>query len=189
MSGLIFLAIMFYALSYISDKNKAKRAQRGGDAPARPQARVSPQPEDDAELSTHDEPEAFRPAEPFKEASSGSMNYVSTEGEGTESVECSLNGHAHPHVHANAHTNAHASAHPNAHPSAHPNAHPSAHPSAHASAHPDAHPSAHPESPDAEAHLPAEPVSRPFLSAADRDACKRAVIYAEILGKPRALRR
>lgn len=145
MSGLIFLAIMFYALSYISDKNKAKRAQRGGDAPARPQARVSPQPEDDAELSTHDEPEAFRPAAPFSEASSGSMNYVSTEGEGTESVECSLTGHNHPDPHA--------------------------------------------EALDAETHLPAAPISHPFLSAADRDACKRAVIYAEILGKPRALRR
>ena len=169
MSGLIFLAIMFYALSYISDKNKAKRAQRGGDAQARPQARVSPQQEDDAELSTHDGPEAFRPAAPFSEASSGSMNYVSTEGEGTESVECSLTGHAHPHVHA--------SAHPNAHPNAHPSAHPNAHPNAHA------------DTPGAEAHLPAEPVSRPFLSAADRDAYKRAVIYAEILGKPRALRR
>ena len=26
-------------------------------------------------------------------------------------------------------------------------------------------------------------------SAADRDACRRAVIYAEILGKPKAMRR
>lgn len=144
MSGLIFLAILFYAVSYIAKEGKAKR-KAGGAAPAQQPIRVSPQPEGDVELCTHDRPEAFRPAEPFREAYSGSLNYVSTEGEGTESVACSLTGHNHPDAHA--------------------------------------------ETPDAETHLPAEPVSRPFLSAADRDACKRAVIYAEILGKPRAMHR
>ncbi|MDD7004709.1 MAG: hypothetical protein PUI36_04665, partial [Clostridiales bacterium] len=77
----------------------------------------------------------------------GSMNYVSTEGEGTESVECSLTGHAHPGVHSGA------------------------------------------DAAGTRPLSPAEPASRPFLSAADRDACRRAVIYAEILGKPKAMRR
>ena len=75
------------------------------------------------------------------------MNYVSTEGEGTESVECSLTGHTHPGIHSGA------------------------------------------DAAGARPRSPAEPASRPFLSAADRDACRRAVIYAEILGKPKAMRR
>ena len=75
------------------------------------------------------------------------MNYVSTEGEGTESVECSLTSHTHPDVHSGA------------------------------------------DAAGARPRSPAEPASRPFLSAADRDACRRAVIYAEILGKPKAMRR
>lgn len=172
MSGLIFLAILFYAISYIAKEGKAKRKAGGAARPQRSEAAsaqferplrqgtpyaprsgayrpaAAPRPEPDVELCTHDRPEAFQPAEPFKEASSGSMNYVSTEGEGTESVECSLTGHDHPYVHADAH--------------------------------PDVHSGIHSQE---------EPASRPFLSAADRDACRRAVIYAEILGKPKALRR
>ena len=164
MSGLIFLAILFYAISYIAKEGKSKREaggaarpQRGEAASAQPERSLrqgtpyaprsgayrpaaAPRPEPDVELCTHDRPEAFQPAEPFKEASSGSMNYVSTEGEGTESVECSLTSHTHPGVHSGIHS-------------------------------------------------PAEPASRPFLSAADRDSCRRAVIYAEILGKPKAMRR
>ena len=65
------------------------------------------------------------------------MNYVSTEGEGTESVEGSLTGHDHPDVHSGA------------------------------------------DAAGARPRSPAEPASRPFLSAADSDACRRAVIYAE----------
>lgn len=164
MSGLIFLAILFYAISYIAKEGKAKRKAGGAAHPQRSEAAsaqferplrqgtpyaprsgayrpaAAPRPEPDVELCTHNRPEAFQPAEPFKEASSGSMNYASTEGEGTESVECSLTSHTHPGVHSGIHS-------------------------------------------------PAEPASRPFLSAADRDACRRAVIYAEILGKPKALRR
>ena len=169
MSGLIFLAILFYAISYIAKEGKAKRKAGGAARPQRSEAAsaqferplrqgtpyaprsgayrpaAAPRPEPDVELCTHDRPEAFQPAEPFKEASSGSMNYASTEGEGTESVECSLTSHTHPGVHSGA-----AGTRPLS---------------------------------------PAEPASRPFLSAADRDACRRAVIYAEILGKPKAMRR
>ena len=172
MSGLIFLAILFYAISYIAKEGKAKRKAGGAARPQRSEAAsaqferplrqgtpyaprsgayrpaAAPRPEPDVELCTHDRPEAFQPAEPFKEASSGSMNYVSTEGEGTESVECSLTGHDHPDIHADAHADIHAGV-----------------------------------------HSQEEPISRPFLSAADRDACRRAVIYAEILGKPKAMRR
>lgn len=172
MSGLIFLAILFYAISYIAKEGKAKREADGAARPQRSEAAsaqperslrqgtpyaprsgayrpaAAPRPEPDVELCTHDRPEAFQPAEPFKEASSGSMNYVSTEGEGTESVECSLTSHTHPGVHADAHPDVHSGI-----------------------------------------HSPAEPASRPFLSAADRDSCRRAVIYAEILGKPKAMRR
>lgn len=164
MSGLIFLAILFYAISYIAKEGKAKRKAGGAARPQRSEAAsaqfertlrqgtpyaprsgayrpaAAPRPEPDVELCTHDRPEAFQPAEPFKEASSGSMNYVSTEGEGTESVECSLTGHDHPDIHAGIHSQE-------------------------------------------------EPASRPFLSAADRDSCRRAIIYAEILGRPKALRR
>lgn len=164
MSGLIFLAILFYAISYIAKEGKAKREagdaarpQRSEAASAQPERSLrqgtpyaprsgayrpaaAPRPEPDVELCTHDRPEAFQPAEPFKEASSGSMNYVSTEGEGTESVECSLTSHTHPDIHAGVHSQE-------------------------------------------------EPISRPFLSAADRDSCRRAIIYAEILGRPKALRR
>lgn len=167
MSGLIFLAILFYAISYIAKEGKAKREAGGAARPQRSEAAsaqferplrqgprsgayrpaAAPRPEPDVELCTHDRPEAFQPAEPFKEASSGSMNYVSTEGEGTESVECSLTGHDHPDVHSGA------------------------------------------DAAGARPRSPAEPASRPFLSAADRDACRRAVIYAEILGKPKAMRR
>lgn len=176
MSGLIFLAILFYAISYIAKEGKAKREAGGAARPQRSEAAsaqperplrqgtpyaprsgayrpaAAPRPEPDVELCTHDRPEAFQPAEPFKEASSGSMNYVSTEGEGTESVECSLTGHDHPDVHADAHPDIHADIH-------------------------------------AGIHSSEEPISRPFLSAADRDACRWAVIYAEILGKPKAMRR
>lgn len=171
MSGLIFLAILFYAISYIAKEGKAKREAGGAARPQRSEAAsaqperslrqgpyaprsgayrpaAAPRPEPDVELCTHDRPEAFRPAEPFKEASSGSMNYVSTEGEGTESVPCSLTGHDHPDIHADAHPDVHAGI-----------------------------------------HSQEEPASRPFLSAADRDSCRRAIIYAEILGKPKALRR
>lgn len=172
MSGLIFLAILFYAISYIAKEGKAKRKAGGAARPQRSEAAsaqperslrqgtpyaprsgayrpaAAPRPEPDVELCTHDRPEAFQPAEPFKEASSGSMNYVSTEGEGTESVECSLTGHDHPDVHADAHPDVHAGV-----------------------------------------HSQEEPISRPFLSAADRDSCRRAIIYAEILGRPKALRR
>ena len=172
MSGLIFLAILFYAISYIAKEGKAKRKAGGAARPQRSEAAsaqferplrqgtpyaprsgayrpaAAPRPEPDVELCTHDRPEAFQPAEPFKEASSGSMNYVSTEGEGTESVECSLTDHDHPDIHADAHPDIHAGI-----------------------------------------HSQEEPASRPFLSAADRDACRRAVIYAEILGKPKAMRR
>ena len=172
MSGLIFLAILFYAISYIAKEGKAKREAGGAARPQRSEAAsaqpertlrqgtpyaprsgayrpaAAPRPEPDVELCTHDRPEAFQPAEPFKEASSGSMNYVSTEGEGTESVECSLTGHDHPDIHADAHPDIHAGI-----------------------------------------HSQEEPISRPFLSAADRDSCRRAVIYAEILGRPKALRR
>lgn len=172
MSGLIFLAILFYAISYIAKEGKAKRKAGGAARPQRSEAAsaqperslrqgtpytprsgayrpaAAPRPEPDVELCTHDRPEAFQPVEPFKEASSGSMNYVSTEGEGTESVECSLTGHAHPDIHADAH--------------------------------PDVHSGIHSQE---------ESISRPFLSAADRDSCRRAVIYAEILGKPKAMRR
>lgn len=172
MSGLIFLAILFYAISYIAKEGKAKREAGGAARPQRSEAAsaqperslrqgtpyaprsgayrpaAAPRPEPDVELCTHDRPEAFQPAEPFKEASSGSMNYVSTEGEGTESVECSLTSHTHPDIHADAHPDIHAGI-----------------------------------------HSQEEPASRPFLSAADRDACRRAVIYAEILGKPKAMRR
>ena len=172
MSGLIFLAILFYAISYIAKEGKAKREAGGAARPQRSEAAsaqperslrqgtpyaprsgayrpaAAPRPEPDVELCTHDRPEAFQPAEPFKEASSGSMNYVSTEGEGTESVECSLTGHDHPDIHADAHADVHAGV-----------------------------------------HSQEEPISRPFLSAADRDACRRAIIYAEILGRPKALRR
>lgn len=172
MSGLIFLAILFYAISYIAKEGKAKREAGGAARPHRSEAAsaqperslrqgtpyaprsgayrpaAAPRPEPDVELCTHDRPEAFQPAEPFKEASSGSMNYVSTEGEGTESVECSLTGHDHPDVHADAHPDVHAGV-----------------------------------------HSQEEPISRPFLSAADRDSCRRAIIYAEILGRPKALRR
>lgn len=164
MDGLIFLAILFFAISYIAKEGKAKREAGGAARPQRSEAAsaqpersfrqgtpyaprsgayrpaAAPRPEPDVELCTHDRPEAFQPAEPFKEASSGSMNYVSTEGVGTESVECSLTGHDHPDVHSGIHSQE-------------------------------------------------EPASRPFLSAADRDSCRRAVIYAEILGKPKALRR
>jgi len=164
MSGLIFLAILFYAISYIAKEGKAKRPQRSETASAQPERSLrqgtpyaprsgayrpaaASRPEPDVELCTHDRPEAFQPAEPFKEASSGSMNYVSTEGEGTESVECSLTSHTHPGVHSGA------------------------------------------DAAGARPRSPAEPASRPFLSAADRDACRRAVIYAEILGKPKAMRR
>lgn len=167
MSGLIFLAILFYAISYIAKEGKAKRKAGGAARPHRSEAAsaqferplrqgtpyaprsgayrpaAAPRPEPDVELCTHDRPEAFQPAEPFKEASSGSMNYVSTEGEGTESVECSLTSHTHPGVHSGA------------------------------------------DAAGARPRSPAEPASRPFLSAADRDACRRAVIYAEILGKPK----
>ena len=172
MSGLIFLAILFYAISYIAKEGKAKRKAGGAARPQRSEAAsaqferplrqgtpyaprsgayrpaAAPRPEPDVELCTHDRPEAFQPAEPFKEASSGSMNYVSTEGEGTESVECSLTSHTHPGVHADAHPDVHAGV-----------------------------------------HSQEEPISRPFLSAADRDSCRRAIIYAEILGRPKALRR
>lgn len=172
MSGLIFLAILFYAISYIAKEGKAKREAGGAARPQRSEAAsaqserslrqgtpyaprsgayrpaAAPRPEPDVELCTHDRPEAFQPVEPFKEASSGSMNYVSTEGEGTESVECSLTGHDHPDVHADAHPDIHAGI-----------------------------------------HSQEEPASRPFLSAADRDSCRRAIIYAEILGRPKALRR
>lgn len=172
MSGLIFLAILFYAISYIAKEGKAKREAGGAARPQRSEAAsaqferplrqgtpyaprsgayrpaAAPRPEPDVELCTHDRPEAFQPAEPFKEASSGSMNYVSTEGEGTESVECSLTGHDHPDIHADAHPDVHAGI-----------------------------------------HSQEEPASRPFLSAADRDSCRRAIIYAEILGRPKALRR
>lgn len=172
MSGLIFLAILFYAISYIAKEGKAKREAGGAARPQRSEAAsaqperslrqgtpyaprsgayrpaAAPRPEPDVELCTHDRPEAFQPAEPFKEASSGSMNYVSTEGEGTESVPCSLTGHDHPDIHADAHPDIHAGI-----------------------------------------HSSEEPISRPFLSAADRDSCRRAVIYAEILGKPKAMRR
>lgn len=172
MSGLIFLAILFYAISYIAKEGKAKRKAGGAARPQRSEAAsaqperplrqgtpyaprsgayrpaAAPRPEPDVELCTHDRPEAFQPAEPFKEASSGSMNYVSTEGEGTESVECSLTGHDHPDVHADAHPDVHAGV-----------------------------------------HSQEDPISRPFLSAADRDSCRRAIIYAEILGRPKALRR
>lgn len=171
MSGLIFLAILFYAISYIAKEGKAKRKAGGTARPQRSEAdsaqferplrqgtpyaprsgayrpAAAPRPEPDVELCTHDRPEAFQPAEPFKEASSGSMNYVSTEGEGTESVECSLTSHTHPGVHSGA------------------------------------------DAAGARPRSPEEPVSRPFLSAADRDSSRRAVIYAEILGKPKALRR
>lgn len=179
MSGLIFLAILFYAISYIAKEGKAKREAGGAARPQRSEAAsaqperslrqgtpyaprsgayrpaAAPRPEPDVELCTHDRPEAFRPVEPFKEASSGSMNYVSTEGEGTESVECSLTGHDHPDVHADAHPGVHSGA----------------------------------DAAGARPRSPAEPASRPFLSAADRDSCRRAVIYAEILGKPKAMRR
>ena len=172
MDGLIFLAILFFAISYIAKEGKAKREAGGAARPQRSEAAsaqpertlrqgtpyaprsgayrpaAAPRPEPDVELCTHDRPEAFQPAEPFKEASSGSMNYVSTEGEGTESVECSLTGHDHPGVHADAHPDVHAGV-----------------------------------------HSQEEPISRPFLSAADRDSCRRAIIYAEILGRPKALRR
>ncbi len=172
MSGLIFLAILFYAISYIAKEGKAKREAGGAARPQRSKAAsaqpertlrqgtpyahrsdayrpaAAPRPEPDVELCTHDRPEAFQPAEPFKEASSGSMNYVSTEGEGTESVECSLTGHDHPDIHADAHPDVHAGV-----------------------------------------HSQEEPASRSFLSAADRDSCRRAIIYAEILGRPKALRR
>ena len=172
MDGLIFLAILFFAISYIAKEGKAKREAGGAARPQRSEAAsaqferplrqgtpyaprsgayrpaAAPRPEPDVELCTHDRPEAFQPAEPFKEASSGSMNYVSTEGEGTESVECSLTGHDHPDVHADAHADVHAGV-----------------------------------------HSQEEPISRPFLSAADRDSCRRAIIYAEILGRPKALRR
>lgn len=172
MSGLIFLAILFYAISYIAKEGKAKREAGGAARPQRSEAAsaqperslrqgtpyaprsgayrpaAAPRPEPDVELCTHDRPEAFQPAEPFKEASSGSMNYVSTEGEGTESVECSLTGHDHPGVHAGAHADVHSGI-----------------------------------------HSSEEPISRPFLSAADRDSCRRAIIYAEILGRPKAMRR
>lgn len=172
MSGLIFLAILFYAISYIAKEGKAKREAGGAARPQRSEAAsaqperslrqgtpyaprsgayrpaAAPRPEPDVELCAHDRPEAFQPVEPFKEASSGSMNYVSTEGEGTESVECSLTGHDHPDIHADAHADVHAGV-----------------------------------------HSQEEPISRPFLSAADRDSCRRAIIYAEILGRPKALRR
>ena len=171
MSGLIFLAILFYAISYIAKEGKAKRKAGGAARPQRSEAASAqferplrqgtpyaptsgasrpapaPTPAPDVELCTHDRPEAFQPAEPFKESSSGSMNYVSTEGEGTESVECSLTSHTHPGVHSGA------------------------------------------DAAGARPRSPEEPVSRPFLSAADHDACRRAVIYAEILGKPKAMRR
>ena len=163
MSGLIFLAILFYAISYIAKEGKAKREAGGAARPHRGEAAsaqpertlrqgtpyaprsgayrpaAAPRPEPDVELCTHDRPEAFQPAEPFKEAS--------TEGEGTESVECSLTSHTHPGVHSGA------------------------------------------DAAGARPRSPAEPASRPFLSAADRDSCRRAVIYAEILGKPKAMRR
>lgn len=126
MSGLIFLAILFYAISYIAKEGKAKRKAGGAARPQRSEAAsaqperplrqgtpyaprsgayrpaAAPRPEPDVELCTHDRPEAFQPAEPFKESSSGSMNYVSTEGEGTESVDCSLTSHTHPGVHSGA---------------------------------------------------------------------------------------
>lgn len=180
MSGLIFLAILFYAISYIAKEGKAKRKVGGAARPQRSEAAsaqpertlrqgtpyaprsgayrpaAAPRPEPDVELCTHDRPEAFQPAEPFKEASSGSMNYVSTEGEGTESVECSLTGHDHPDIHADAHPDVHVGAHADVHSGI---------------------------------HSSEEPISRPFLSAADRDSCRRAIIYAEILGRPKALRR
>ena len=99
MSGLIFLAILFYAISYIAKEGKAKRKAGGAARPQRSEAAsaqperplrqgtpyaprsgayrpaAASRPEPDVELCTHDRPEAFQPAEPFKEASSGSMNY------------------------------------------------------------------------------------------------------------------
>ena len=148
MDGLIALAIIIYAVSYIAGKSTAKRPRRA--APQRKHRTQTqeyhPQEQEPA-LCMHDDPDTFRPAAPFKEAYSGSLSYRSTEGIGTESVPCSLTEHDHPDVHADAH-------------------------------------------PDLHAGIPSqEEPARPFLSAADRNACKRAVIYAEILGKPRALRR
>lgn len=180
MSGLIFLAILFYAISYIAKEGTAKREAGGAARPQRSEAAsaqperslrqgtpyaprsgayrpaAAPRPEPDVELCMHDDPDTFRPAAPFKEASSGSMNYVSTEGEGTESVPCSLTGHDHPDIHADAHADVHAGAHADVHSGI---------------------------------HSSEEPISRPFLSATDRDSCRRAIIYAEILGRPKVLRR
>lgn len=125
MSGLIFLAILFYAISYIAKEGKAKRKPGGAARPQRNEAAsaqlsgpfagtpyaprsgayrpaAAPRPEPDVELCTHDPARGLPAGGAFKEASSGSMNYVSTEGEGTESVECSLTSHTHPGVHSGA---------------------------------------------------------------------------------------
>lgn len=184
MSGLIFLIIIVYALSKISKtgraNNKAGGARSRQDAaPAQPQRprqgrraqagyrpaaaapdearpRVYDRLRSQAAPRAHGRPQAQpedRQAEPFGGEYTGSLNYVSTEGEGTESVDCSLTA-AHDHSGANDHSVANAAA----------NA---------AAARP----------------RPAEqPAHRPLLSAADRAACRQAVIYAEILGKPKARR-
>lgn len=90
MSGLIFLAILFYAISYIAKEGKAKRKAGGAARPQRSEAAsaqferslrqgtpyaprsgayrpaAAPRPEPDVELCTHDRPEAFQPAEPLR---------------------------------------------------------------------------------------------------------------------------
>ena len=88
MSGLIFLAILFYAISYIAKEGKAKRKAGGAARPQRSEAAsaqferplrqgtpyaprsgayrsaAAPRPEPDVELCTHDRPEAFQPSMP-----------------------------------------------------------------------------------------------------------------------------
>ena len=172
MEGLLFiLAIAYGIFAAVSGAgSKRSRRSRRGNAPHyrpleeyrapqeyRPQAQeYYPQQQEAPKICLHDRPETFDPAAPFREAYSGSLNYASTEGEGTESVPCSLTSHDHPDIHADAHPDIHAGAHADVHSGI---------------------------------YSSEEPISRPFLSAADRDSCRRAIIYAEILGRPRAMRR
>ena len=152
MSYLIILFVVIYAISRISKTDKPRRRGNEPRQEYRPQQEYYPPQQEEPEICLHGRPETFEPAAPFKEAYSGSLNYASTEGEGTESVPCSLTGHDHPNVHADAHHDVHSDVHSGI-------------------------------------HSPEEPVSRPFLSAADRDSCRRAIVYSEILGRPKALRR
>lgn len=165
MDGLLLILIIAYGIFSVVSGSGSKRSRRSrrGNEPRqeyRPQQEYYPPQQEDPEICLHDRPETFDPAAPFKEAYSGSLNYASTEGEGTESVPCSLTGHDHPNVHADAHHDVHSDVHSDVHPDVHSGI-----------------------------HSPEEPVSRPFLSAADRDSCRRAIVYSEILGRPKALRR